>query len=466
VSPAYSRIRVRDADDLKGGDDFARELRVAVRSSAALLAIIGADWAELTDSTGRRRLEDPHDWVRVEIEEALSEGIAVIPVLLPGASMPSRARLPNELGALADRSAVQLRQECWADDVETLVIKLEGLGIRRQLIRIEPDTADRLTLVRQLRGHLGGVSDVAISPNGLKVVTAGGAPTMTSIGRLKDGDNVASLGDRTVRVWRIADGGTIHVLDGHSGWAVAVAVSPDGMTLASGDGETVRLWDLQTGAQIRLLQSDDRLGTALAFSPGGELLAAGSDGGVVTVWRLTDGALLRTSAKHRDRVTSVAFSPIGAVLASGSRDGTVRLWRSPGWDRPTTLRSGPRLGKPSAVRDLAFAPNRDVIAAACEDGRVRQWRVTDGNTLPGQAHRGGWATSVAFAPDGSVLGSGSSEGVLLLWPVAGGAPRELATDGNQINRLAFSADGGTLAAAVWNATTYLWRVRRQTGERR
>jgi WD40 repeat protein len=361
---------------------------------------------------------------------------------------------------LADPSAVQLRQECWADDVETLVTKLEGLGIHRQLIQIEPDTAHRLTLVRQLRGHLGGVSDVAISPNGLKLVTAGGAPTMTSFGRLKDGDHVPSLGDRTVRVWRIADGGTIHVLGGHNGWAVAVAVSPDGTTLASGDSEMVQLWDLNTGARIRSLQGNDRTGTALAFSPDGALLAAGSDGGAVTVWRLTDGALLRTSAKHGDRVTSVAFSPTGAVLASGSRDGTVRLWRSPGWDRPTTLRSGPRLGRSSAVRDLAFAPNRDVIAAACEDGRVRQWRVTDGNALPSQAHQGGWATSIAYTPDGSVLGSGSSEGALLLWPVVGGAPRELTTDGYQTNRLAFSADGGTLAAAVWNATTYVWRVRR------
>ena len=457
----------KDTDNLQGGDEFAGELRAAVTSSDALLAIMGVDWAELTDVSGRRRLEDPHDWVRAEIAAALRAGVPVIPVLLPGASMPSPARLPHDLRALAGRSAVQLRKESWADDVETLVTRLEELGVRRQLVRIEPDTARRLAPVVQLHGHDGGVSDVAFSPNGLRVVTAGGPPTTFSFNRLSDEGRLASLGDRTARVWRVADGSVIHTLGPHVGWVKAVAVAPDGVTFASGDSESVRLWDLRSGAQICVLRGHDRTGTALAFSPDGALLAAGSEEGTVTVWRTADGALLRACSKHRQGVTSVAFSPTGTVLASGSRDGTVRLWRSPGWDRPTTLRAGPRLGSsPRAVRDLAFAPDGNVLAAACHDGLVRRWKVADGRPLPSLAHRAGWASSVAYSPDGGVLASGSSKGALRLWPIAGGKPWEFSTDGDQITGLAFSADGWTLATAVWNTTTYLWRVGQQMGGRR
>jgi WD40 repeat protein len=151
-------------------------------------------------------------------------------------------------------------------------------------------------------------------------------------------------------------------------------------------------------------------------------------------------------------VTSLAFAPDGATLASASRDRTVHLRRASDWAQTTRLRAA------AAVRDVAFTPDGSVLAAACEDGQIRRWRVRDGSDLPALNHPTGWACSVAYTADGGLLASGSSTGALRLWPAGSDEPaRTLDIDG-QIDRLAFSADGSTLAAAVWNTNAYLLRV--------
>ncbi|MFJ3881243.1 toll/interleukin-1 receptor domain-containing protein [Streptomyces sp. NPDC090077] len=88
---------------IRPGQAFPQELLTAVRRSSVLLAVIGTRWAEATTRDGRRALDDPQDWVRREIQEALDTGAHVIPVLLRGVTRLDRATLPHELQVLADR---------------------------------------------------------------------------------------------------------------------------------------------------------------------------------------------------------------------------------------------------------------------------------------------------------------------------------------------------------------------------
>ncbi len=119
-----------DIDTIEPGVDFTEALQKAVSSCEVLLAMIGPEWATATDKAGKPRLEDPNDWVRVEIAAALKRKIRVIPVLVGGAPVPTMDFLPDELDPLAHRHAHELTDKRWSYDVEQL-IKTFPAGLRR-----------------------------------------------------------------------------------------------------------------------------------------------------------------------------------------------------------------------------------------------------------------------------------------------------------------------------------------------
>jgi len=80
----------------------------AVGTCDALIALIGTQWLTISDQDGKRRLDDPNDFVRLEIEAALERGVRVIPVLLGNASMPRAEQLPVSLAKLTRRQALEL----------------------------------------------------------------------------------------------------------------------------------------------------------------------------------------------------------------------------------------------------------------------------------------------------------------------------------------------------------------------
>ena len=92
-----------DVDTIDLGHDFKPALREAVGKCDIMLVVIGPDWLDAADpASGARRLENPNDWVATEIAEALTRSIAVIPVLVRGAALPPRERLPTEIRGLMD----------------------------------------------------------------------------------------------------------------------------------------------------------------------------------------------------------------------------------------------------------------------------------------------------------------------------------------------------------------------------
>jgi hypothetical protein len=117
----------KDVDSLQPGDDFAEVITAAVTSCSALVAVIGRQWLTMTDEHGRRRLDDPDDFVRLEIEAALTRGVRVIPVLVDRASMPRSADMPRGLQPLSRRQAVEL-SPCRFDTSALIGVLLATLG--------------------------------------------------------------------------------------------------------------------------------------------------------------------------------------------------------------------------------------------------------------------------------------------------------------------------------------------------
>jgi hypothetical protein len=110
-----------DVAGVEAGRDFRRVIEQQVASCGVLLAIIGKNWLTVTDEEGRRRLDDPMDFVRFETANALKRDIPVVPVLVHGARIPRPEQLPDDLKDLAYRNSVELTHERWQSDVQVLI---------------------------------------------------------------------------------------------------------------------------------------------------------------------------------------------------------------------------------------------------------------------------------------------------------------------------------------------------------
>jgi uracil-DNA glycosylase len=109
-----------DVDAIKPGADFIQTLEEAIAGCDVLIAVIGPQWAAVTDESGTRRLDLWDDFVRIEIASALKQNKLVIPVWVGGARMPAPALLPEDIAALARRHAMEISHSRFAYDVQHL----------------------------------------------------------------------------------------------------------------------------------------------------------------------------------------------------------------------------------------------------------------------------------------------------------------------------------------------------------
>jgi hypothetical protein len=115
----------KDVDSIQLGDDFVEVITHAVGSCDVLLALIGPRWLSIADEQGRRRLDNSEDFVRLEIEAALTRRVRVVPILVDGARMPRVEELPGSLAMLVRRQALELSPARFDFDLGRLLRVLE-----------------------------------------------------------------------------------------------------------------------------------------------------------------------------------------------------------------------------------------------------------------------------------------------------------------------------------------------------
>jgi hypothetical protein len=113
-----------DVEDIDPGEDFAEVIDEKVGFCDALIAVIGKTWLTCADAHGIRRLDNSNDWVRLEIESALSRNLKVVPVIVGGASPPGSPDLPPSLAPLSKRNAIAISASRFHEDASRLVESL------------------------------------------------------------------------------------------------------------------------------------------------------------------------------------------------------------------------------------------------------------------------------------------------------------------------------------------------------
>jgi hypothetical protein len=154
-----------DESAISPGQTWPREIPEAILGCQAMLVIVGKYWLAAPGAVpGSRRLDDPGDWVRREVEEGLARTeAAVIPVLVDGASMPQRGDLPPSLQPLCDRQAFSLPGDNLDREVGTLIdgirrgqlapLRLAGAG------HLQAEGQEPRLVRRRRREKAGGVGD-------------------------------------------------------------------------------------------------------------------------------------------------------------------------------------------------------------------------------------------------------------------------------------------------------------------
>jgi hypothetical protein len=119
----------KDVDSIPLGSDFRTVLEEAVSRSHILLAVIGSQWISIPGNDGRPRIQDPNDFVRIEIETALKRGIPIVPVMVDGASIPGMNELPPSLREIAFRHGTVVRPDPdFHRDVDRLIKACQSHG--------------------------------------------------------------------------------------------------------------------------------------------------------------------------------------------------------------------------------------------------------------------------------------------------------------------------------------------------
>jgi WD40 repeat protein len=255
-------------------------------------------------------------------------------------------------------------------------------------------------------------------------------------------------------------------LKGHADAVESLAFTPDRRLLASGgrDG-TGRIWDVgssKPGERAAFRKSGEGF-RSLAFSPNSRLLAAGSAAGQVSLVDVSEKAAqeIRVLRGGQGSIDALAFSPDGKQVAGGGEDQTLRVWEpgaGPGGEARILLP-----GHSMPIRALTFAPDGQSIASGAQDATARVWalsriRASQRMSLP----HGGEVNAVAYSTDGKTLATAVLGKVIWLWDVTASKPtvrNEFPGHAGGTRLLLFTPEAETMVSVGAESQVINWNLR-------
>ncbi|WP_073500554.1 caspase, EACC1-associated type [Actinacidiphila paucisporea] len=307
----------------------------------------------------------------------------------------------------------------------------------------------------------GRITSLALSPDG-KMLAEGGPNDSVPVWNVTTGTMIRRL--TTGRRGGAATAGLAFSATG----VLAVAVKDENVHfLSEGPLPPVYLWNLRapagppvplgaTGGPVTALAFDAR-GATLATADTGRGGTSTTTGGSPAV-RLWNTATGRPTGRHLTApggaVNALAFSPDDATLAGGVEDRGMELWAT-----ATGQQSGTSLtGQQGSIRAIAFSPDGRTVASSTDVGGVRLWRPFGRRPLATLAGHHGTVDSIAFAGSGGrLVAAGGGHGRATAWDTAAAAPAKGSPvgDSDRADTVAFSHDGTTTAVGTYDGTVRL-----------
>ena len=290
------------------------------------------------------------------------------------------------------------------------------------------------------------VASVAFSPSGKYLAAVGDGPKVR-LWDVETGEHLHDLGLRDVRAWD-------------------VCFSPDGRFLAAAgsDGE-IKVWSVDTWEEL-FQEREHWAPISICFSPDGTELASASYDMYIGIWNAESGELVNKWIAGKADLSCVVYDPSGTRIVSASYDGTITIWDAHTHERLLVLRDhdeGPRA--------LAFSGDGRTLYSGGDGLNVHVWDATpwDGSLERHPKKLEGFNSRVnalAIKPDGSELAAGGEDGIVKVYSLPSGEPRELRKHGKfgNVFDLAYepigphilsvgSSDGRDIVAARWNTKT-------------
>lgn len=334
--------------------------------------------------------------------------------------------------------------------------------------------AENGDLLHHLDGHERTVRDVAWSPDGTQLVSAGD--------------------DGVLIIWDTASGTEEQRLSGHTDWVRSLDWSPDGARIASGSHDnTVRIWDPENGAETGRLTGHDTWIRAVAWSPDSNRLASGDIAGRLLLWNVENLTQEQEFSGHTGPVYHVDWSADGARLASAGGDGTVRVWAVAGNVEPEVLEGhrgevfsavwladGNRVvsagtygeihlwdlpssavvqweGAEGVILALDSAAQSNQLLTGAEDGQVLIWDLDSRSVVAFNDQFTAPINGLDWSPDGRLIVLGADDRTVQVWSAYNGQ-RDLTTSGptNWVRWVAYDPAGERIAAIDFNGRVRIW----------
>lgn len=334
------------------------------------------------------------------------------------------------------------------ENAENTLKKINGKNARKKevdkiLKEAKDNTQNSLGYIRSLNGY---AVNICMSVNGRYALSDGRQYTILKLWDTTTGDCIRTYDLDKSDPWP-------------HGTAASVCMSADGKyALSGGHTSTLRLWDMAAGSCIRILEGHKNNINSIYMSTDGKLALSGSDDSTLKLWDLNTGRCIRTFEGHISSVKSVCMSADGRYALSGGFDKTIRLW---------DIASGSCIhmleGHTGCINSVCISADGKYALSGSDDCTLKFWDVSTAKCIRTLQHHKNSVKSVCLSADGIFAMSGSADKTIRMWDTATGKCFHTFEDviDSYIDSVCMSMDGKfALSAEGVGGKLKLWNINR------